>query len=133
MDLSNLSVFGGTMRQMEWLGQRHRVIAHNVANADTPNFHARDLKPLDFKAAMSRVDSVKLASVQGNHLTGTGFERNAAREMDTTTLYEVMPDGNGVDLEQQMIKMQQTRADYNMMANLYQKHLGMMKTAITGR
>jgi len=133
MDLSNLSVFGGTMKQMEWLGQRHRVIAHNVANADTPNFHSRDLKPLDFKATLARVDSVKLASVQGNHLTGTGAQRNTERELSTNMLYEVTPDGNGVDLEQQMIKMQQSRADYTMMANLYQKHIGMMKTAITGR
>jgi len=133
MDISNLSVFGGTMRQMEWLGQRHRVIAHNVANADTPDFNARDLKPLDFKTALAQVEPVRLSNPQGIHLTGSNAQRNRESEVPKTALYEVMPDGNGVDLEQQMIKMQQTRADYNLMANLYQKHLGMMKTAITGR
>ena len=129
MDLSNLSVFGGTTKQMG--GSANAIgLSPKCRQRGHTNFHSRDLKPLDFKATLARVDSVKLAS------WNTRPERVPSEtpgELSTNMLYEVTPDGNGVDLEQQMIKMQQSRADYTMMANLYQKHIGMMKTAITGR
>ena len=35
--------------RMTWLHQRQDVLSQNVANADTPGYVARDLKPLDFK------------------------------------------------------------------------------------
>ena len=34
--------------RMTWLNQRQDVLSQNVANADTPGYVARDLKPLDF-------------------------------------------------------------------------------------
>ncbi|WP_147385589.1 hypothetical protein [Oleomonas cavernae] len=36
MDLDRIPVIGMLVRRMEFLGARQRVIAQNVANADTP-------------------------------------------------------------------------------------------------
>jgi flagellar basal-body rod protein FlgB len=44
--------------------------------------------------------------------------------------YETAPAGNSVVLEEQMMKMSQTEADYNEMINLYKKHMDLLKTAI---
>ena len=35
-------------RRMQWHQERQRLLAENVANADTPNYRVRDLVPPDF-------------------------------------------------------------------------------------
>ena len=40
--------------RMTWLNQRQDVLSQNVANADTPGYVARDLKPLDFDEGAER-------------------------------------------------------------------------------
>ena len=44
--------------------------------------------------------------------------------------FETTPSGNGVNLEDEMLKVAQNNQDYQMAATLYQKSLGLMKTAI---
>src|SRR3546814_14076552 len=36
-------------KRMDWLGQRQKVLAQNIANADTPDYVPRDLKPQEFR------------------------------------------------------------------------------------
>ena len=45
MDLNKIPVMDAIVKKMNWLNRRQRVIAENVANADTPGYLARDLKP----------------------------------------------------------------------------------------
>ena len=45
-------------------------------------------------------------------------------------MYEIKPGGNGVDLEEQMVKQTQNGMDYSLMTTLYQKNMGMLRTAI---
>jgi flagellar basal-body rod protein FlgB len=40
------------------------------------------------------------------------------------------PNGNAVSLEQEMIKVSETQAEFQAAANLYAKAMSMMKTAI---
>jgi flagellar basal-body rod protein FlgB len=44
--------------------------------------------------------------------------------------YEVAPDGNSVVVEEQVIKVAETQMDYQLITNLYRKHVDMIKTAI---
>ena len=44
--------------------------------------------------------------------------------------YETKPDGNGVVLEEQMVKSAQNTMDYNLMTTLYEKNVGLIRTAI---
>jgi flagellar basal-body rod protein FlgB len=43
---------------------------------------------------------------------------------------ESSPSGNTVSLEQEMIRVSDTQAEYQAASNLYAKAMGMMKTAI---
>ncbi|MBT7747468.1 MAG: flagellar basal-body rod protein FlgB, partial [Alphaproteobacteria bacterium] len=45
-------------------------------------------------------------------------------------VYETSPDGNSVVLEQQLMKVTETKMDYELMTNLYRKHMGMLRTAL---
>lgn len=96
--------------------ERQKVIAGNIANADTPGFAARDF---DFRAALAqavgrdvaapRADApaaatapVRMAATQAGHLGGTG----GPGRLDSTALrYRVAEqpslDGNSVDLDRE--------------------------------
>ena len=40
--------------KLDYLGQRHKVIAENIANADTPGYKPKDLTPVDFGSVLKR-------------------------------------------------------------------------------
>ena len=47
--------------------------------------------------------------------------------------WEITPEGNGVVLEEQMIKVTANAFDYQVASTLYSRSLGILKTAIRGR
>ena len=52
MNLPDVPLLSMLRERMNWLHQRQDVLSQNVANADTPGYVARDLKPLDFEEAL---------------------------------------------------------------------------------
>ncbi|HTO85785.1 MAG TPA: flagellar basal body rod protein FlgB [Methylomirabilota bacterium] len=129
MDISGLGLFRMITQQLHWLGQRQDVLSQNVANADTPGYQARDLKPLSFDDQLRQSTAMRLAVTEPGHLTGRGADPEAAATKPVTP-WEVSPDGNGVILEQQMTALAETQANYQMATELYRKQIGMLKTAI---
>ena len=55
----------------------------------------------------------------GTVIDGTGAPR-----------FETTPNGNAVNLEDEMMKVAQNQSDYQLAASLYSKGLGLMKIAI---
>ena len=45
MPISDIPIFSMLRTRMQWHQERQRVLAENVANADTPNYRPRDLSP----------------------------------------------------------------------------------------
>jgi flagellar basal-body rod protein FlgB len=132
MDLPDVPLMSMLRTRMSWLHQRQDVLSQNVANADTPGFVARDLKPLDFNDTLHSAIASK-----GNNLTVTDPHHIAIRSAGSTKFddvetrdIEANPNGNAVSLESQMIKVSDTQAQFQAAANLYAKALTMMKTAI---
>lgn len=131
MDLGKFQIFSMLTRRMAWLGQRQQVLAQNIANANTPGYTPRDLKPLDFRRAMGEADG-RLAMRVTNvaHLSAPGAPAPrfvAEKERD---VYESTPTGNSVVLEEELMKVSKTVMDYRLMADLYRKHVSMIKTAL---
>lgn len=124
MSFTDIPVFGMLRENMRWLGQRQSVLAENVANADTPGFRARDLQAQDFNAMLSRARAGQSAGADS--ATGSAIEES--REP-----YEVTLSGNSVVLEEQMMKIADTAARYQLATNLYTKHVSMMRMALGGR
>lgn len=130
MTIQSTQLFGMLGDKMSWLTQRQRVIAQNVANADTPRYQAHDLKPLEFSHAM-RTQSQKLQMVATNsqHLQanlGKGSNKVVTQRMP----YETTPNGNGVILEEQMMKMNENFQQYNLSTSIFKKYTQMYKTAL---
>lgn len=120
---------------MDFLSQRQRIISQNVANADTPNYRPMDLKPVDFSSVLKGVSGskgVQMVSTNPNHVGAQG-EIAAAKSGEQKKVYEVAPDGNAVIMEEQLLKSGQTVTDYNLVTSLYQKQVGLIKTALGTR
>ena len=133
MELTNLPVFGLIRQRMNWLNQRQEVIAQNVANADTPDYPSRDLKAFDFKNVIRqnrpKTQRVVVNLTKPTHIPGSqGQNSSPFKEIDARRPYETAPDGNQVVLEEQMIKMNETVTNHNLITQIYRKQLAMFKT-----
>ena len=129
MTLDGIPLFGLLKGRLQHLSERQKVIAENVANADTPGFTPRDLKP--FTAAGMRAPvagGVALARTSAMHIAGSQPHRTpwkpVASPGSETTL-----DGNSVVLEEEMIRLGEARTHYDAAIGLYQKSLGLLRTA----
>lgn len=129
--LEDLTLFSMAQRSMDWLAKRQSVLASNVANANTPGYHAKDLKPLDFKTAMADAGA-PLETVTTNPMHVSASIAQPVRSDVVTDRHpeESKPDGNSVLIEDQMEKIGDVKGRYELAANLFQKNLNLIKLAL---
>ena len=120
MDLQKQPLFQMAQQKMGYLGQRTKVLAQNVANADTPNYRARELKRSNKGVAM--------VATQANHLPPVSKPENF-RSLNNRS-YEASISKNNVVLEEQMMKLGETQGEYEATTTLYRKYIDMMKLAV---
>lgn len=130
MDFTNIPLFERLTDRMAWLAERTRVLSQNIANADTPSYQPKDLKPIDFEAEMRKLAPVAPSRTDKKHLVGTVAPAGDFDAKKSKKTYESAPVGNSVVIEEQMIKVSDTQMNYNMVVNLYRKHIDLFKTAI---
>lgn len=130
MNLPDVPLLSMLRQQMTWLQARQSVLSQNVSNGDTPGYVANDLKPMDFEK-MLRGDSSKfqsgLATTNDHHIAITPQSQGTGANSPDI---QAVPTGASVSLEQEMIKVSETQAEFQAATNLYSKALSMMRTAI---
>jgi len=130
MDLQDLPLLSMLRSRMTWLNQRQDTLSQNVANADTPRYIARDLKPLEFDQMLGTANSgTTMMTTNARHIA-LSPSRPGNFEDHETPDQETSPNGNAVSLEVEMIKVADTQAQYAAAANIYAKAVAMMRTAI---
>jgi flagellar basal-body rod protein FlgB len=130
MNLPEVPLLAMLRERMTWLHQRQDLLAQNVANADTPNYTARDLKPLNFEDALGSISSGGgMRTTNSRHISLSPSHASKFEDHETPD-QETGPNGNSVSLETQMIKVSDTQAEFQAAANLYAKAMTLMKTAI---
>lgn len=132
MDFDKLSVLRMARMKMDWLAQRQKVLAQNIANADTPGYRAKDLRELNFKRmALDAVDNTPKPTVtHAAHVTGGLPDIGPYREVTEQRTFETSIDGNPVVLEEQMEKLSRSRSSYSLALSLIKKNIQMLNTAI---
>lgn len=134
MTMNDITLFSAIDAKIDYLDQRQKLIAQNIANADTPAYKAQDLKKADFGRMLSDVthdNTVRIATTEAGHMPSVG-DTVTPTAGKAKTVYEVAPTGNGVILEEQMVNANRTNIDYGLMLNVYKKNVGMLRTAIGG-
>jgi flagellar basal-body rod protein FlgB len=127
--LEDLSLFAMAQKSMDWLSRRQEVLSENIANANTGNYQAQDLKPLSFKNLLEKDQAVRAVTTSPMHISPevepVKYETEKEHQPE-----ESKPNGNSVLLEEQMEKMGEVKQNYELATNLFSKHLAMLKEAI---
>ena len=113
---------------------RQQLIASNIANADTPNYKAKDV---DFRAALqgalqAATSTVPLATTQSGHIQGGG-----APTLQGLTGYRAemqsAVDGNTVNMDVERAAFAENALHYEASVTFINGMLRSMNTAITGQ
>jgi flagellar basal-body rod protein FlgB len=150
MPISLDSYLGVHQDALKVYGQRTAVLANNIANADTPNYKARDI---DFRALLggnsaSGAPTLALTTTSGAHVgntsasaasgsSGTSGASGASAESGSALKYRVplapSLDGNTVDVQLEQAAFADNSVRFQAaLAFLSDKFKGLM-TAITGQ
>ena len=108
------SIFGIHGQALMFQSQRMGILASNIANADTPNFKARDLSFHDALRAAAGQGTVgqplALAHDQPGQLSGTAVNGGAQE------LYRIPDqpalDGNTVDMDRERVRFTENAVAY---------------------
>lgn len=129
MAIADLPILSVLKAKMHWHQARQRVLAENVANADTPGYRAHELAVPELGRAAAAGPAGGMVLTNRNHIAAARSDASSVRE-NTVDGFETTPDGNGVVLEEQMMKVTGNQMDFEAAITLYQKSLGLIRTAI---
>ena len=126
MDWLGGSILNLAEKRLRYLDRRQEVLAQNVANADTPKWQARDLRPF----ADILADSTGSAPVRTRtrHLQGTRDPMIQSPAMVAVPARG--PNGNSVALEEQLMHVAKTESEQTTAVNIFRKYLGLFRLAL---
>lgn len=128
MDYNKLTIFHGMTERMRYLSERQNVLAQNIANANTPGYLARDLKPVDFANVLAHHEGkLQMAITDPGHIRPpleTSFKELKKRKSFETTI-----NGNNVVLEEQMQKLSENNSNFQETTALYRKMAEIVRMA----
>jgi flagellar basal-body rod protein FlgB len=128
MQIGGLSLFQALGEKMRWHQTRQGVLAENVANADTPNYIERDLEAVRFDGGLKSTATLTTSATSPMHIA---VSSNGLGRFDADSApFEITPSGNGVTLEDEMMKVAGNDMDYQAVTALYTRSIRLIKTAI---
>lgn len=131
MGLMDMPVFSALTDKMRWHQARQGLLAENVANAETPGYRGRDLAQYDLAERASGFSSANITTLatQPMHFSVSSSE-GSAFGVQRMANFEITPEGNGVSLEDEMMKVTTNMMDYQAATTVYQKSIKILKTAL---
>lgn len=127
---------------MRFAAQRQRIIAHNIANFDTPDFRPKDASPAEFRRVLAEAVDQRRDRTGGTH---------GRLEMRRTRQVEQLPDGglkitprtpdrgvlfhdlNNRDLERTMQSLAETVGSFRVSSELLRSRYMLLNAAIAER
>ena len=114
--------------------RRTEVIAANLANADTPNFKARDV---DFRSALAQAGSpgatLSMSGTNARHLGTAGSTGNGDEALRYRTPLAPSLDGNTVDAHLEQAAFAENAVRYQATLTFLNSKFRSLMTAITGQ
>lgn len=126
------NVFGIHEQALLLHGQRLSVLANNLANADTPNFKARDI---DFAAVLGGTageTSLPVSVTHAAHLTMSDGELPAG-ELLYRNPYQASLDGNTVEMPVEQAAFSENNVRYQASLTFINNQISLLQYAIAGQ
>jgi flagellar basal-body rod protein FlgB len=124
MDPNQIGLFALAERRLAWADRRQTLLAENIANADTPCWRARDLKP--FAALLAGAgQTVTPTLTNPAHLSARRADPAAEQVRG-----ERAPDGNSVRLDVELSRVADTESAQAFASSIFTKYAGMFRLAL---
>ena len=130
MEVGDTGLMDLLRQKMAYLNQKQEVHAENIANASTPGYKALEVQPFSFDNALKQASAGMMVTDPRHILPASMSGVNAATVKVRD--YEMSPDKNAVDTEQEMMKASQTGVEYQLVTSVYKKLAGMFRIALKG-
>ncbi len=122
----HVSITFGTLDTMQsaltFHRERHTVLAGNIANLDTPGY-----KPLDLQRT-TPTEATTLAVTADGHIGGASGASSVVQAFTDTNQMQG-PDGNAVELERELSKIDANRARYATSSELVSRRIALLRYA----
>lgn len=116
--------------QLNFRGERQKVISSNIANIDTPEYKTKELKFEDSLSKANKEHNLKLSITHNMHMKPLDdFDNNDFSVYEVKGLVE-QNDGNNVNLDTQMSEMSKNSVMFNAVQNSIKKDSAWFKTMI---
>ena len=120
----------GLARTLTLHQQRHEVLASNLANVETPGYRAREL---DFQDALKEAFDTRGG---GERAEGRASMERASMERASMVVEDKTAprraDGNTVDMDLQMAKLNANGTSYLALARILGRRVALLRQAIDG-
>ncbi len=112
-------------RSMSFHRDRHTVLAGNVANVDTPGY-----RPFDLERASAANQADTPVRTHAGH-QGTLSTGEVVDSFDDSGQTTIGADGNAVNLERELAKIDANRVRYNAIGELVNRRIALMRYGAT--
>ena len=126
------NIFGIHENALLLHGQRLSVIANNLANADTPNFKARDI---DFAAVLggaTGATSLPVAVTDAAHFS-LNLDPVSDGDLQYRSPYQAALDGNTVETPVEQAAFSETNVRYQASLTFINNQISLLQFAIAGQ
>lgn len=133
------SMFSGTtipalQETVRFAEARHRILAGNIANIDTPGYQVRDLSPERFQELLSKaIESKRRGDATSSISYDAGDERDPIRRVRDEMKAILRHDGSDVGLEPQILQIAKNQSLHSLSIALLRKQFALLQTAISER
>ena len=125
------NIFGIHEQALLLQGQRVGVLATNLANADTPNYKARDI---DFSAVLAHSDAALLPMTvtKAAHIT-MNDNASPAADLKYRNPYQASLDGNTVEMPVEQAAFSENNVRYQASLGFINSRIAELTLAINGQ
>jgi flagellar basal-body rod protein FlgB len=106
-EISDSAILGALGRQMTRAVQRQSAAASNLANIDTPGYHAREATFAD--ALERRLDAIAVAKTADGHMGSIEPSNAGTREIEGLAARR---DGNNVQLDRELLALTKASGEF---------------------
>ena len=122
------NAFGIHERAIAVRTRRVELISQNIANADTPNYKARDL---DFKKLIAGVEGLKVHATDNRHYEIAQLE-NTPDGLKFRVPFNSATDGNTVEMSVEQAQYAKATSDYQATLMFLESRISGIRKALRG-
>ena len=127
-----MTFFGGTInsleRALDFSAVKHKAIAQNIANVDTPNYKAKNV---DFQQYLNEAKSMSISAYRTDK-KHYDFSASAGQKVFDYSNFRYNSNGNGVDMDKEQANLATNQIYYNALVDRMSGKLSSLQNVIKG-